>query len=109
MNSRIQLNDFAVVSVFAILLFSFFAATNFKATAAADGEKLFNSNCAACHTAGKNSIDPKKPVIGSKKLASQATFKEFLSKANGSMPAFKSIAENAESLGALYTYVKTLK
>jgi len=81
-------------------------------TASADdkqGEKLYNNNCASCHSGGKNSIDPKKPVIGSKKLASKAAFKSFLEVQNGMMPPFKAIAAKDEALTALYSYVKTLK
>ena len=81
-------------------------------TAKADdkqGEKLYSNNCAACHSGGKNSIDPKKPVIGSKKLASKAAFKSFLEVQNGMMPAFKAIAAKDEALTSLYDYVKSLK
>ena len=54
-------------------------------------------------------IDPHKPVIGSKKLASIKVFKELLEKAQGAMPAFEKIANNDEALKALYAYVKGLK
>lgn len=73
------------------------------------GEKLFSNNCAACHAGGKNIIDPKKPVIGSKKLASKASFKSFIEVPNGTMPAFKAIADKDTDLTALYNYVKGLK
>ncbi len=73
------------------------------------GEKLFNNNCASCHRDGKNSIDAKKPVVGSKKLASKADFKSFLAVKNGMMPPFKAIADKDEALTALYNYAKTLK
>lgn len=80
-----------------------------QVVAAPSGEKIFASNCAACHLNGKNSIDPKKPVIGSKKLASLESFKTLLTKQNGMMPPFPKISDNAEALQALYTYAKNLK
>lgn len=73
------------------------------------GERLYNNNCASCHAGGKNSIDAKKPVIGSKKLASKAVFKSFLEVKNGLMPPFKAIAAKDDALMALYDYAKTLK
>lgn len=79
------------------------------AIAAPNGEQLFKNNCASCHADGGNIVDPKKPVKGSKKLASKATFKELLSKATGIMPAFPQIAKDDPSLSALYSYCKSLK
>ncbi|MBI4532952.1 MAG: c-type cytochrome [Candidatus Melainabacteria bacterium] len=79
------------------------------AAAAPSGDKIFTANCAACHMGGKNIIDPKKPVVGSKKLASKDLFKALLSKSTGGMPAFSKIAENDAALEALYAYVKSLK
>lgn len=79
------------------------------AIAAPSGEQLFKNNCASCHTDGGNIVDPKKPVKGSKKLASKATFKELLGKATGVMPAFPQIANDDPSLSALYSYCKSLK
>jgi cytochrome c6 len=97
----------------AMFVFAFVFSALSGSTASADdknqGEKLFSNNCASCHAGGKNTIDPKKPVIGSKKLASKAAFKSFLEVQNGMMPPFKGIAAKDEALTALYTYVKTLK
>lgn len=80
-----------------------------EVSGAPSGDKIFAANCQACHAGGKNMIDPKKPIIGSKKLATKDTFKAFLSKAQGTMPAFNKIADNDEALTALHAYVKTLK
>lgn len=95
-------------SLCAVSLLSVFL---FNAAKADDrpGEKLFNNNCASCHRDGKNSIDPKKPVIGSKKLASKSTFKSFIAVKNGLMPPFKALADKDEALAALYEYAKALK
>lgn len=79
------------------------------AKAAPSGEKIFTANCAGCHMGGKNLIDPKKPVIGSKKLASKGTFKALLNSTIGGMPSFPKISGNDEALEALYVYVKGLK
>jgi cytochrome c6 len=79
------------------------------ADAAPDGAKIFTANCAVCHAGGKNIMDPKKPIIGSKAMASAETFKAFLSKQNGKMPAYPKIVANEEALKALHTYLKTLK
>lgn len=108
--SRLVKSFFLICNVMFICAFVFSALSG--NTASADdnqGEKLFNNNCASCHAAGKNTIDPKKPVIGSKKLASKSAFKSFLEVKNGMMPPFKGIAAKDEALTALYTYVKTLK
>ncbi len=103
-NNRTSL--FALVSA---SLLSMSAAGSLSALAAPSGDKIFAANCQACHAGGKNMIDPKKPIIGSKKLATKETFKAFLSRAQGTMPAFNKIADNDEALTALHTYVKTLK
>ena len=77
--------------------------------AAPDGAKMFQSKCAMCHAGGGNPIKPDKPVKGSKKLKTKDIFKQFLSTQNGTMPAFKPIADNDPALTALYEYCKKLK
>lgn len=77
--------------------------------AAPNGEDLFKNNCAACHVNGGNIVDPKKPLKGSKKLATKAVFKDLLSKPAGAMPAFPKIVADDSSLSALYDYCKSLK
>lgn len=79
------------------------------ASAAPSGEQLFKNNCASCHADGGNIVDPKKPLKGSKKLATKATFKDLLSKPAGVMPAFPQIVNDDPSLSALYSYCKSLK
>lgn len=79
------------------------------AVAAPSGDKIFNANCAACHMGGKNMVDPKKPIIGSKVIATKESLKAYLSKQQGTMPPFPKIAENDEALTALHTYLKSLK
>ena len=80
-----------------------------SAGAAPSGDKMFAASCVACHPGGKNIIDPKKPIIGSKKLANKDSFKALLSKASGSMPSFANIAKDDPAVTALYSYVKSLK
>jgi mono/diheme cytochrome c family protein len=82
---------------------------NQTARAAATGESLFNANCVACHKAGGNMINPKKPVIGSTMLASKKTFKTYLLKPSGAMPPAPKIANDDADLAALYDYCKSLK
>ena len=80
-----------------------------SAGAAPDGSKIYANNCAACHANGGNIVDPKKPVKGSKVLATKQSFKENLLKPKGSMTAFPQIANNDADLSALYEYCKSLK
>lgn len=86
--------------------------TGYKACAAgptATGEKLFQANCAGCHAAGGNLIDPTKPLKGSKKLVSKELFKSAILNPTGSMAPFPQIAENDADLTVLYNYCKSLK
>jgi len=80
-----------------------------KAVAAPNGEQIFKGNCASCHAGGGNIVDPKKPVKGSAKLASVDKFKEYLLKPSGAMQPAPKIANDAQTLDALYKYCKTLK
>ena len=80
-----------------------------KVKAAADGKQLFSKNCAGCHANGKNTMNPKFPIIGSKKLESKDSFKAFITKPVPPMPSFAKLAGNDEDLTALYDYCKTLK
>ena len=75
---------------------------------AKNGEKLFKANCAGCHLNGQNLIKPNKPVIGSLKLASKQSFREFLSSPPQPMPNFKNITTMPGQFDALYTYVISL-
>lgn len=80
-----------------------------RAVAAPSGEQIFKENCASCHSAGGNIVDPKKPLKGSAQLSSAAKFKDYLLKPVGVMAAFPKIANDAATLDALYKYCKTLK
>jgi mono/diheme cytochrome c family protein len=80
-----------------------------SAIAQADGAKIFADSCASCHPKGGNILDAKKPVTGSKILASKKALKDYLLKKNGAMPAFPKIANEDADLGALYDYCKSLK
>jgi mono/diheme cytochrome c family protein len=80
-----------------------------KTTAAPNGEAVFKNNCAGCHTGGKNDLDPKKPIIGSKKLKSVGDFKEFISKGAGNMPPQTEVVKDDQAVRALFTYCKSLK
>lgn len=80
------------------------------AGAASDGGKIFSENCAGCHANGGNQLDPKKPVKGSKELATKQGFKDLLNKPKGAMMTpFPQIAKNDADLTALYNYCKSLK
>ena len=80
-----------------------------SALAQAAGEKIFTANCAACHAAGKNVMNPKKPIIGSEKLCSKKAFKNYLGKPTPPMPTFAKIAGSDGDLEDLYSYCKSLK
>jgi hypothetical protein len=54
-------------------------------------------------------MNPKKPVIGSAKLASKQIFKGYLLKPSGAMQPAPAIAGNDTDLTALYDYCKSLK
>ncbi|HEY9712057.1 MAG TPA: cytochrome c [Chroococcales cyanobacterium] len=80
-----------------------------KVKAASDGKQLFSKNCAGCHANGKNTMNPKFPIIGSTKLSSKDSFKAFVTKPTPPMPSFAQLAGNDADLTALYDYCKTLK
>ena len=73
------------------------------------GDKLFAATCVACHKDGHNILNPKKPIIGSAKLASKQAFKAYLLKPTGVMQPAPAIANNDADLSALYSYCKGLK
>jgi mono/diheme cytochrome c family protein len=98
-------------SILALLLFSLctILSGNQTVNAASAGDKLFATNCAACHQGGKNIVNPKKPVIGSAHLASKDAFKTYLLKPSGTMAPYPAIANNPADLAALFDYCKGLK
>ena len=73
------------------------------------GEQIFQQHCASCHSSGGNRVNPKRPLAGSKQLATLATFKSYLSNPPGHMPYYQDVVGNKDTLEALYKYCKTLK
>ena len=75
------------------------------------GQDSFADNCQACHPGGGNSVYPKLPVLGSKRLASLADFEGFVRAPkmpdgrSGDMPAFGTEALGAAQVKDLYAYV----
>src|SRR5438552_1446121 len=78
-------------------------------TAVSKGEQIFKNNCEGCHAGGKNSMNRRHPIIGSKKLASKEKLKGYITKSEKPMPSFKEIADKDAELTALYDYCKGLK
>lgn len=74
-----------------------------------NGERLYMSNCEACHMLGTNVIKPDKELVKSEKLVSKLAFKQYISKKHGVMPPFSAIADDDKSLKDLYQYVRKLK
>ena len=72
------------------------------------GGKIFKANCSGCHLNGQNLIKPNKPIIGSLKLKSKESFKEFLSSPPPPMPNFKNIVGMQGQFDSLYSYVVSL-
>ena len=104
--ASLQITIFTVIGI----SFSFLLSIGSQSVVGApSGEATFKANCAQCHTGGANIINPKKPLKGSDKLASKEAFKAYISKANGAMPAFLQIANDAPTMEALLTYCKTFK
>jgi mono/diheme cytochrome c family protein len=75
------------------------------------GRTLFADNCQACHPGGGNSVYPKLPVTGSRRLASLALFESFVRAPampdgkGGDMPPFGTAALDAAQVKDLYAYV----
>jgi mono/diheme cytochrome c family protein len=80
-----------------------------KAKHAVSGEAVFRENCASCHAGGGNTVNPKKPVAGSDKLANRLLFKSYLENPVGHMPYYKHVVTDQKAVRALYDYCKTLK
>jgi mono/diheme cytochrome c family protein len=73
-----------------------------------DGKQIFEQNCASCHAAGDNTVNPNKPVVGSAKLQTLAQFKKYLNAPKGHMPFFPNVVNDRKDLQALYNYCKTI-
>jgi len=98
----------SIVSVGLLLICSQSASLGKKAQPAAEGEKAFKQYCAQCHAAGGNTVNPGKPISGSQKLATLATFKAYLEAPVGHMPYYKNVVKDKEVLNALYKYCQSL-
>ena len=103
MRNHICLNLTALIVAAGIIL------TCSNPAAAASGQDTFKQNCASCHADGGNIVNKKKPLKGSSTLASLDTFKQYLLKPTAPMIAYPKIANDPETLQALYTYCKTFK
>lgn len=105
---------FAAASVLAALPLALLIvqglATGKEAKQSETGEVVFRNDCTACH-ADKNSniVNPDKTLAKSKQLKDLKTFKAFLGRPNGQMPAYKTIVRNKKTLNELYDYIKSLK
>jgi mono/diheme cytochrome c family protein len=90
-------------------------ASEAKAAPSADGSGagsvLFESNCQACHPGGGNSVAPKYPVKGSKRMESLGRFEAFLRAptmpdgGEGEMPAYGADALSSGQVKELYAFV----
>lgn len=74
-----------------------------------EGEQVYHTNCASCHSDGSNKVNPNKPLAGSAKLDSIVTFKDFLNTPPTHMPYYQHIVKDPKAVEALYNYCKKLK
>lgn len=74
-----------------------------------NGAVVFAQNCVSCHAAGANSVNRRRPLAGSPKLANLPMFKSYLENPVGHMPFYKHVVSDQKALRALYEYCKTLK
>lgn len=70
------------------------------------GAAIFETQCAGCHTGGGNMMNPDKPVQGSAKLASLATFTAFVRDPGNAMPAFPADVISDADLAELHGYLQ---
>ena len=75
-------------------------AGNFKA-----GEKIYATDCSACHARGGNLIDPGKPVLHSPKLKDLDTFLAWIRHPAAPMPAFPASKISDAEAKELYAYI----
>lgn len=75
------------------------------------GEKLYAAHCAGCHPKGGNTLDRKKPVIGSAHLKDLNAFTKFNRQplrpdgSKGLMPAYPEDKISDEELARIYQFV----
>ena len=78
------------------------------------GQRLFASNCAACHPNGGNAIVAELPLKKSKKIESAAALAAFIRSpkmpdgSEGQMPAFPPDQLSDKQVGDLYTYIQSM-
>jgi mono/diheme cytochrome c family protein len=90
------------------------AAAAGTAPAAPPGQRLFASNCAACHPSGGNAIDAALPLKKSKTIASAALLTAFVRSprmpdgSEGQMPAFPPDQLSDKQVGDLYSYIQSM-
>ncbi len=78
------------------------------------GQRVFSSNCSACHPGGGNAIVAELPLKSSKKLATQASFVSFIRApkmpdgSEGQMPSFPPDQLSDKQVAALYAYVQSM-
>jgi mono/diheme cytochrome c family protein len=75
------------------------------------GGQLYAAHCASCHPRGGNTLDQKKPVIGSIYLKDQGAFTKFNRKplrpdgSKGLMPAYPEDKISDQEMALIYRYV----
>ena len=78
------------------------------------GQRLFASNCSACHPSGTNAIVPQLPIRTSRKLASEADFVAFIRSpkmpngSEGQMPPFPADQLSDTQASQLYAYIQSM-
>jgi mono/diheme cytochrome c family protein len=90
------------------------AAQGGAAPAVPVGQRLFASNCGACHPNGANAIVAELPLKTSKMLASAASFTSFIRSpkmpdgSESQMPSFGTDQISDKQAGQLYTYIQSM-
>lgn len=78
------------------------------------GQRLFASNCSACHPNGTNAIVASLPLKTSAKLASESAFVAFIRSpkmpdgSEGQMPPFPADQLSDKEAAALYSYIQSM-
>lgn len=90
------------------------AGTAQAGTAAPAGQRLYASNCGACHPNGGNSITAELPLKKSRTLASAAAFTSFIRSprmpdgSEGEMPSFPADQLTDKQAADLYGYIQSM-
>ena len=78
------------------------------------GQRVFSSNCSACHPGGGNAIVAQLPLKSSKKLATETSFISFIRSptmpngSQGEMPPFPADQLPDKQASALYAYIQSM-